>query len=608
MFEFLRRIFCFILSTACLQATHSLGSPVSLEELRSFFRIENNVLINSKEEMYFPYPFKSELHSELAFVLKDLKQSEIIHNAYQQWIAPVAARLDKKEEKAFRDALLKVCLLFGNSKHSPRESFFKALECQGEFSKKWLVEYLSLVEIFINQANESLYSINPSNEGFTIVILTTSCSGGNLALANALSESLESFSSVKVIQIDTEEIAKEIDPVMIATGVFTYEMIYSSIFQKTNDFSVIPGRKKLSREIHRYIPSDFLGVLKSKIQEIKPDLIISTRSYLTDDMALASLGVPFRMMQADFELCPSLNNYYRGICSESARFWLFNAHPPMFKPIFETYNSMEFYDSNDSYSEVMEKMAGVLQVPVQKLKDQFEVIGYPISTSFSQIKDQQILKSVREKWGVKEEEFSVFITMGKHGASASKDIFNELINSQSTLPLKYFFICGKNDELKNSLHQTLESLGSDFSSRFVICGLLSPEEMNEIMNICSLGISKAGSAAVLETMATEGYLLLMNSYPWEKCNGVKLVELGCGFYLEPNQSLISQIEKGINLIENRSLDYEKFRLLKNWRSNLKCKIDLLVSQKFSNQLLNASLKADLVPQNPLQIQEGNFQP
>ena len=590
MFNFFYRIFCILVLTIYIEGS-SLQDPIlSLDDLRSSFTIEKDFLITAAGQKHVPYPFKSELHSDLAFILKDLNQSEIIHNAYQNWIYPISLKLAEKEKKAFINTLLDVCLLFGNLQHSPRETFLCALNHKGSITQRWLTEYRIEVDEFIKEANASNYQVTVDNEDqFTIVILTTSCSGGNLSVANALSEHLKSLSDVKIIQIDTEEIAKEIDPMMIATGIYTYEMIYSAIFQKTNDFSVIPNRKKLSREIHRYIPSNFLGVLKEKVSQIRPDLIISTRSYVIDDIALASLGVPFRMMQADFELCPSLKSYYRETSSDAIRFWLFNTQPSMFKSLFETYDHLDLYNSNDSYNIIMEKMALFLQVPLQKLKEQFEVIGYPVASVFFQIQDKQLLKSLKIKWGVNEQETPIFITMGKHGTAAMRKIFEELLHSKTKKKLKFFFICGKNEELESELKQILSRLEASLANRFSVYGLLSSKEMNEIMNICSLGISKAGSAAVLEAMATQGHLLLMHSYPWEEGNGIKLVEMGFGSHFEPTMPLIKQIEKGIDLSENRSLHSLKFRLLKNWQSNLKCKIDVLIRQKKFSILLRKSL-------------------
>jgi len=549
---------------------HSINS---LNDLQQTFSITGDVLISAQGKEYLPHPFESKFHSELAYVLKDLKQAKHIYAAYNLHISPVVS--NELEEIAFKKALFDVCLLFGNPKDSPQEALLSALYHQGPEGKKWIKEYLPQITDFVGLANQSLYpEIQRNKEIFTVVVLTTTCSGGNLSIANALTEHLGSMQGVRVIQIDTEDIAKEVDPVIIATSTLTYEGIYANIFQKTNDFSVISERKELNKEIHRFIPSNFLSVLKEKVIELEPDLIISTRSYLTEDIALSTLGVPFRMMHVDFELCSSLNSYYRKVPAQSIRFWVHSFRPSMFKPLFEAYDCLDLYSLDDSLEKMMGKMSEFLNVPLNEFKEQFEVIGYPTSSEFYPIEDQYLLNDLRSKWGVLEKEIPIFIMMGKHSTGGSKRVFNALLNGETELPLKYLFICGKNEKLKEELELALLKLDKVLAKKFDILGLLSPKEMNEIMNISKLGISKSGASSVIEIMATKGYALLMHSYPWEKINGSLLVEMGGARQYDSTKPLMYQIEQCLKNSQKRC-----FCDLNRWQENLDEKINQFILEK-----------------------------
>ncbi len=561
----------------------------SLKDLRRTFSIKDDILISARGKEYLPYFFESKFHSDLAYALKDLKLAKHIHDSYGLHIFPIISNLSKErdlEEKAFQNALLEVCLLFGNPIDSPQDALLSALYHQGPDGKKWIGEYLPEITAFVKLANESIYSkIQQNKEVFTVVVLTTTCSGGNLSIANALTEYLGSIKGVKVIQIDTEDIAKEVDPVIMATSTLTYEGIYANIFQKTNDFSVILGRKELNREIHRYIPSNFLSVLKEQIIKLQPDLIISTRSYLTEDIALSTLGVPFRMMHVDFELCSSLNSYYRKVPTNSIRFWLHSFRPSMFKPLFQAYDCLDLYSPDDSLETMMEKMSQFLQVPLKEFKEQFEVIGYPASSTFYHIENWDMLNNLRDKWGVLEKEIPVFIMMGKHSTGGSKRVFNALLNSETKLSLKYIFICGKNEKLKDDLELTLSTKDKVLAGRFHILGLLSPKEMNEIMNISCLGISKSGASSVIEIMATKGYALLMHSYPWEKINGSLLVEMGGALQHDSTRPLMEQIEQCLKNSQKKILCD-----LNRWQENLGKKINAFCLEKRQQEYLNKQIR------------------
>jgi UDP-N-acetylglucosamine:LPS N-acetylglucosamine transferase len=405
-----------------------------------------------------------------------------------------------------------------------------------------------------------------------VVIVTTTISGGNHAVAESMAHYLAKNKHMQIFLIDVEDIAKDIDPLMVTTGVYTYDKTYSGIFQKTNDYSALIERKKLNREIQQYIPSVLLSKLKQKIAAINPDLIISARSYTSDDLALSSLGIPLRLFHPDFEICPSLCAYYRSV-PDSIRFWLPAFNASIFKPLFKKHNKLEIYDENDSEEALLNKISHFLGISPRDFKKQFEVIGYPCSNFFP-IKESEKLELLRQKWGIAEKDIPVFVVMGKHGANLIKEIMDRLLAVKSKLPLKYVFICGKNSELVDELKDKIYHLEND-KSRFIVHGLLKPEEMNEVMNLSSLGISKAGGATVVESIMTRCPLILMHSYPWEEVNAAYLIDMGLATRYDPSKDLVSQIESFINKF-NVS---EKSSEVENWREQLDFYIEEFIKNK-----------------------------
>jgi hypothetical protein len=540
----------------------------SLEELRSKYSIQNETLQAGSGKKYQRCTFESRLHFDLFYYMKDVKAAEVVYKSYKKHIFPVIIDLveegtSNKGYFAFSKALIETCLLFGNPNYSPEESFLCALRHKGSYGLQWIKEHGEAVQSFIKDANVPIYTL-PSKKksgNFKVVIVTTTASGGNYSVAKSMTDFLKKTPGIEPILIDVEDVAREVDPIMLATNTYTYDMIYSSIFQKTNNFNVIPDRKKLNREVQQYIPSNILAVLKKKIIKIHPDLIISIRAYTCDDIGLASLGIPFRMLHTDFELCPSLAAYYRSTSIESIQFWLPICRPSLFKPLFEEYKQLNSYSDSDEYPAIIQKMSNFLKVPKEDLKAHFELIGCP-SLDFFRIEDSLSLKKLKEKWRVKEEELPVFIVMGKHGTDSLKKIFSELSSVKGKLPLKYIFICGKNKALKEELTQKVNVLGRE---DFMIEGLLSPDEMNEIMNISLLGISKAGGATVIESLAVKRHLLLMDSYPWEEVNASFLIESGLGTKYDSSKDLIKQIEK---CVQKQMEKGDRSISLEDWQGNL----------------------------------------
>ncbi len=260
----------------------------TVSELENYFRIQDEVLINFQGERYPKIAFEDPLHENLAYLLKDPEQALVIHQAYARHIRP---HLPEECRQPFSNALAKVCFLFGSEKFSPENSLLAALKEESpsrsaplqkfleqfrrqsrsnrrsqvdsycintdqlakpavvdlselsrpklsqEFlqrgTREWTDLHPELISLFVNEANRPARP-NPVKEirsEYTIVILTTSASGGNYSVTRAMESFFSPYPAIRTIIVDVETVAEETDPVMLATGATTYDGIYR-LFQQ----------------------------------------------------------------------------------------------------------------------------------------------------------------------------------------------------------------------------------------------------------------------------------------------------------------------------------------------------------------------------------------
>lgn len=258
----------------------------SVSELENFFRIEDQALINYRQERYPKINFADPLHENLAYLLKDPEQALIIHQAYSLSICP---HLPKDLEPAFSRALAKVCFLFGAENFSPENSLLAALREEGGAAIEWSEQHREQLSQFVQEANRPARPnpVKSDKSTYDIVILTTSASGGNFSVAKAMERFLLQYPGVRPIVIDVESLGEKYDPVMIASGETTYDEIYRLFQQENKGMGPLFERIELTKRIEKYIPSCLGLQLKELMRELNPDLILSTRSYVPDDMILA---------------------------------------------------------------------------------------------------------------------------------------------------------------------------------------------------------------------------------------------------------------------------------------------------------------------------------
>ena len=536
-------------------------------DLEHFYRIENDCLISAQGVKYPAISFSCQLHEDLAYTLKDPEQVQMIVDAYQKHIV---STLSDELVPLFSNALLKVCYFFGSQKYSPEKSLRIALEEEGIFP--WLEENREAFDFFIHEANLPAHFSKPIETAhpFKIVILTTSASGGNESVTHGIVQFLSQFDNIEAQILDVETIAKDADPIMLATGYSTYDGLYTTIFQQAGDPDILIERDVLTKQIGKYIPSRLSSLLKEKIIGIQPDLIISTRNYAVNDMSLAALDIPLRILHCDYEV----SFFFLDLCGklhpDSVRFWLPSLQPHIFKPLFVKANRMDLYHPDESKERLMEKIALLTHTDVDDISKQFEAVGFPSRPEFFRIENPQELHLLRKKWDVKPDETPILVSMGKNGVASLENIFDQCIEIPSR-QFKFIFICGKNDALKEQLQAKL-ALMKCHANRFKIYGFLPPQQMNELLNVCPVKITKPGGAISTEAMITGTYLLMISPHPWEEANAREVELRGMGQYYEADIPLLEQIDASC---EKAKKAREKSLQLPPWKCLLMERLDLL---------------------------------
>lgn len=525
--------------------------------LERFYRYENDQLIDYQGNSYTRIKFNDDFHENAACLMKDPDQAKILSEAYLEKIRPFVT---DEVDQAFKKALIKMCILFGSEKVSLEEGLFWGLRGEEGDAYDWALRHKEEVRSFLKQANKQAQSVpfkeKDLNRALRVVITMTTASGGNDSVANAIKGYLETLPNIECILIDSEELAREADPIMLATGQITYDGVYAKYFQKKNQgVELFLVRDDLTKELGKFIPSKLNKNLKNKVRELEPDLILSTRSYNIDDLSLATLGIPFRMIHCDYELSFFLLGLFDKTPTEMVKYWLPSLEATVFKPLFQSSERMDLYDADDDIETVFAKVSLITGRSISELSSQFILSGYPVSHDFYQAFPLEVEK-MRKKWGVEKGETPVLICMGKNGVGVLEEIFNR-ISTQKRSGFKYIFVTGKNVELKEKLEKRNES-------QICLLGLVSPSEMNELMNICPVTISKPGGAFVSEAMNTTTYLLITSSHPWEEANGNIIEKLGFG-HRSPSLDLLQDEIEGVL---QKTLHKPPKKVLEHWKQLL----------------------------------------
>lgn len=528
------------------------------------FQINSKELINFENKRFPLIPYETELHSELAYRLQDPDLAKMIYDAYTKELRPI---LEDQQQALFEKALLKVCLLFGSSKFPPHLALRLALLEENFPVDEWMQAHEHSFQRFMKDANRNLYPTRmPKHSGTLahIVMTTTSAAGGNLAVAEGLKTLLEG--KYKVTVIDVEELSKEVDHLKIATGTHTFDAIYAEVVQQKNaleeGFNLQMGT---GREVARYIEPTLGKVLKQRIAQLNPDFILSTRNGHELDISLShSLEIPGCTIHCDCEVGYYYNNMVGKTEGQLFKIWLPEDCTRVFKPVFDRIGkSWEDYQ-NLPWNVFKKSLAGFLHIPTEILENQIEFVGAPTRPEIRRIKDKTQINQLREKWELANEEEAILVTLGLNGVGKMREIFDDLLTASAhEVPIKYYFVCGTNHQLRAEFEEKLrerESLAQSALKRCSIFGRISPTEMNELLNISTLVQGKPGGSQKEEYLKIGIPLMIVFSHEyWESGNQAKLEREGFSLSYHPEESIVTQTERHMRVLKEHKAERPKRR-------------------------------------------------
>lgn len=487
-----------------------------------------------KHEFKSQINYREALHKDLVLRLQDPSLALRIYESFQTHIIPL---LQVDEKEIFRKALTISSILPGSKK-----AFVKTLQSFNFEAKAWTKKNKEAFKAFVRDCLPPIFP-TPKSTLFKVCLLTTSASGGNHSVAKAVAQFFNSQQNCHAEIIDVEAFAIH-DPLKQAIGV-TYDGIYEKFFQKQGcGYDVLKQRDTLTEELANHFEPRTLEALKEKIVQLAPNLLITTRNYKEDDLSLASsLNIPMRMLYCDYDICTFHHHLIGKTDPGLIKFWFPSLQPDCFQSLFTHYKAEELYDPNDSWEGTAQKIATMTHTPVEEIKASFVEVGFPVNEEFTPSSN---LLELRKKWGFEEGEKVVMVSMGKNGVSEIENVLLQLAKCpKHTVPIRYVFICGTNEFLKNSLEKQLQTENrlETALERAAIYGYISLKEMAELMNVSELSIGKPGGASASEHRALGRAMFVMFSHQfWESGNERQMQKEGLIERYDPNTPLHLQIE------------------------------------------------------------------
>jgi processive 1,2-diacylglycerol beta-glucosyltransferase len=331
-----------------------------------------------------------------------------------------------------------------------------------------------------------------------ILILSATFGDGHKQVANAISEAVDfSLPDVEPIVLD---IMHWLHPYLYPVSNYFYKKViknfpqmYSYLYRKTRESSPFSGRLNA-------LFSFGMGSMLEILERINPKVVVSTYPFAAGIMSKLKeqglINVPVVTIITDYT---------------DHSYWL---HP-----------------CTDQYvvgSEQVKDRLISLGVDPFKIK----CTGIPIRQKFINTQPREILAS---KYDLNSNKFTILVMGGGEGFIGKGISTFHAFETLST-PIQFIIICGRNKKLQKKLEEELRTT----KHKVLIMGFC--ENVNELMAISDLMISKPGGVTTSEALAMELPLLIYNPLPGqEEDNADYLVKSGLAILAEDEIDLIDKI-------------------------------------------------------------------
>jgi processive 1,2-diacylglycerol beta-glucosyltransferase len=336
-----------------------------------------------------------------------------------------------------------------------------------------------------------------------ILILSATFGDGHKQVANAISEAVDfSLPDVEPIVLD---IMHWLHPYLYPVSNYFYKKViknfpqmYSYLYRKTRESSPFSGRLNA-------LFTFGMGSMLEILERINPKVVVSTYPFAAGIMSKLKeqglINVPVVTIITDYT---------------DHSYWL---HP-----------------CTDQYvvgSEQVKDRLISLGVDPFKIK----CTGIPIRQKFINTQPREILAS---KYDLNSNKFTILVMGGGEGFIGKGISTFHAFETLST-PIQFIIICGRNKKLQKKLEEELRTT----KHKVLIMGFC--ENVNELMAISDLMISKPGGVTTSEALAMELPLLIYNPLPGqEEDNADFLVKSGLAILAENEFDLIAKIHQMVH--------------------------------------------------------------
>ncbi len=344
-----------------------------------------------------------------------------------------------------------------------------------------------------------------------VLIATVTAGAGHRAAAAALEEAwTETRPSDVVLNLDLAKFFSALHRKVYSDGyvriVNRAPELWGLMFNKTDSLDLA---RRLSR-IRRLFPSNSRVRFMRAVEEFKPDAVLCTH-YLPLETLSQLRKRATRVARRPRSSTPLINPFVVSIVTD------FEAHALWMEACVDLY----CVAAQETKARLVARGAD---------PDNVVVTGIPISGKFSRRIDP---KTVRQNLGVRDDQPVVLVLSGGFGMGPVGDILRELDKVQRTFQI--VVVAGRNEELRREL------AAADRKHPTRVLGFSS--NMNELMGIADLIVSKPGGLTTSEALAIGKPLFILNPIPGqEAANSDFLLEHGAAAKVNRVEDLPYRIE------------------------------------------------------------------
>ncbi|MFB6468135.1 glycosyltransferase [Cytobacillus sp. Hz8] len=354
------------------------------------------------------------------------------------------------------------------------------------------------------------------------LILSSTFGEGHNQVANAIREAVESTlpGTIPIILDTMEWIHPYLYPIsnfFYKSSIKKFPQVYSYFYRKTR------VRNSFSTKLNSIFTFGMHSILEV-IREVKPSVVVST--------------YPFAA----------------GILSNLKQHRLINI-PTVTIITDYTDHSYWIYPHTDQYLVGTNRLRD--QLILQGIEEyKIKVTGIPIRQRFIETQPREKLL---KKYGMDPNKFTILMMGGGEGY-IGKGLSTLHVLDSISQSFQLIIVCGRNHKLKKQFELEVKNCKHDV----LLLGFC--EEVQELMAISNLLITKPGGVTTSEALAMGVPLLIMNPLPGqEEDNANYLLRSGLAFLAKNEHDLRSKIqnflndEKSLTAIQHRTEQYRRIR-------------------------------------------------